>query len=130
MDLLNDLVDAFLFSDVKMKSAFNKETKEVLLDADQSKTGEPGIDWDDEKAREKFVPIPQITSSEAHSLMSEFANEQEQELQTLLLDVLNRKKPFSQFKEKVKSLDIEEAWYDYENDYAKREMGKWLNTVL
>ncbi|WP_154669147.1 hypothetical protein [Planococcus antarcticus] len=57
MDLIEELVVAYLFQSYESFSVLNRVTGEILLDAPESVTGEPEIDWDDEAAAD-LIPIP------------------------------------------------------------------------
>lgn len=129
MELIDELIEAFLQGDNEYSYAFNMKTKEVLLDASESLTGEPGIDWDDGDTTENLVVIPQISSSEAYEIMVNFAKKQEPDISAELLDVLNGKKPFRSFKDKLSDRGIGDKWYAFENDYAKRIMTEWLQAI-
>ncbi len=99
------------------------------MDAPESITGEPEIDWDDEDATENLLPVPQITSSEAYDSMVRFAEKQEPTTAEKLIDVLNRRKPFRNFKDKIIELGIDDEWYAFEQNDAKEAIIDWLNEL-
>lgn len=129
MDVMDEFVDAFLSSDHEMSYVFNRQTEQILLDAPQSLTGEPEIDWDDEEAVEFLVDIPQISSEEAHDMMVRFAKKQNTNIADQLLAILNGRKPFRTFKDKVSQLGIEKQWYGFEYGFAKERMTEWLESL-
>lgn len=129
VELMDELIDAFLFRSEEMSSVLNVKTGEILIDAPDHLTGEPGIDWDDEEATEDLVIIPQITTSEAYDLMFMFAKEQDPNVARKLFDALDGRKPFRRFKDKVIMFGIEEKWYEYEKQYAKERILKWLGSL-
>lgn len=126
LNLMDELIEALLNGNDEITYVFNQQTKEVLIDMPEGITGESGIDWDDDETTEFLVRIPQMTSSEAYDLMVSFAKRQNVEVSSQLLDVLDGRKPFRSFKDKIKGQGIENEWYDFENDYAKNEMLAWL----
>ncbi|MGE8001289.1 UPF0158 family protein [Lysinibacillus sp. NPDC093190] len=127
MKLLDELVDAFLNgNDNNMSYVLNRRTGEVLLDAPEFITGELEIDWDDEEVAADLVIIPNVTSSEMYDVMASFAKKQSDPITIHLINVLNGKKPFRMFKEKINELGIENHWYQFEQDYAKSRMTEWL----
>jgi hypothetical protein len=130
LKVIEELADAFLDSDIEMSLVFNRQTKELLLDAPESMTGVPEIDWDDDEAVEFLVKVPQITTAEAYDLRVSFAKKQDAELAVQLMDVLNGRKPFRFFKDKLWELNIDRQWYDFENDYAKNRMTAWLEIQI
>lgn len=118
MKLIDELIEAFLQGNHELSYAFNMKTKEILLDG-------PEIVRDDDSV-EFLLMIPQITSNETYDLMVKFAKKQDSGIATGLLDVLNGRKPFPSFKDKLKERGIAGKWYDFENDYAKNKMMEWL----
>jgi hypothetical protein len=126
MELIDELVVVFLESDYELSYVLDKKTKEILLDAPESQTGMPEIDWEDDEAVQFLVRIPQITTDEAYDLMVKFAEMQDSSIADQLLDVLNGRKPFRSFKDKLGEQGIGDKWYEFENDYANNRMLEWL----
>lgn len=126
VELIDELIDAYLHGDNEFTFVLNSQTGEILLDADESLTGEPGIDWDDEEATEHLIHIPPISSTEAYRVMDDFAKKQNTDYAVRLLDALNERKPFRSFKDKVNQLGIEDQWYAFEYEAAKSRMVEWL----
>ena len=129
MELIDELIVVFLESDYELSYALNTKTKEILVDASDSLNGGQDIDWEDEEAVQFLVRIPQITTSEAYDLMVKFAEMQDSNIAVQLLDVLNGRKPFRSFKDKLGEQGIGDKWYDFENEYAKNRMLEWLDEV-
>lgn len=130
LKLLDELVDSFLNgSNDELTYVMHRQTGEIFLDAPASLTGEPEIDWDDDEVAADLVKIPSITSSEVYDIMVSFAKKQPDPISIHLLNVLNGKKPFRFFKEKINELGIENHWYEFEQDYAKSRMTEWLEEV-
>ncbi|MBO1910280.1 hypothetical protein J4G37_36545, partial [Microvirga sp. 3-52] len=86
MELIDELVVVFLESDYELSYVLDTKTKEILLDAPDSKNGMPEIDWDENEAVKNLVRIPQITTSEAYDLMVKFAETQDSNITVQLLD--------------------------------------------
>jgi hypothetical protein len=126
MELIDELVVVFLESDYELSYVLDKKTKEILLDAPESQTGMPEIDWEDDEAVQFLVRIPQITTDEAYDLMVKFAEMQDSSIADQLLDGLNGRKPFRSFKDKLGEQGIGDKWYEFENDYANNRMLEWL----
>lgn len=129
MEVIDELIVVFLESDYELSYVLNTKTKEILVDESESLTGVSEIDWDDDEAVQFLVRIPQITTSEAFDLMVKFAEMQDASITVQLLDVLNGRKPFRSFKDKLGEQGIGDKWYDYENNYAKNRMLEWLEEV-
>lgn len=126
MKLIEELADAFLFNSMETRNVLNIETGEILLDAPEALTGEPEIDWESDEA-ENLIIIPQIMSSEAYDIRVLFSEEQNAELGAILLEALNLRKPFRNFKFQLAQLDLEEEWYGFEYQYALNRMSEWLD---
>lgn len=117
MKLIDELIEAYLNGNEEYIYVYNQETKEVLIT-------EANAEKNDE-----LINIPYMTSSEAYRLMVLFAEEQEEEISNELVEVLNGKKPFRAFKNQVKGQDIENEWYQFENNYAKIKMSEWIAEI-
>lgn len=126
MKVTQELIDAFLFQDDEFSYVLNRVTGEIHLDASEFMRGEPEIDWDDEETDENLIVIPQISSSEAFEIMLSFTTEQEPVVRAELREILNQRKPFRKFKDTVQNKGLEESWYSFENDYAKKYLIEWL----
>lgn len=126
MELIQELVDLYQSQTDELSYYLDRVTGEIILDASESITGEPEIDWDDEEATENYIEIPQMTSREGFDLMARFAKEQAPDVSTELFTILDRRKPFRNFKDKVYMLGLIENWYSYENDYATNQITQWL----
>jgi hypothetical protein len=129
MELIDELIVVFLESDYELSYVLDTKTKEILLDAPGAQTGKPEIDWEDDEAVQFLVRIPQITKDEAYHLMVRFAEKQESDVTVQLMDVLNGRKPFRSFKDKLGEQGIGDKWYEFENDYAENRMLEWLKEV-
>ena len=126
LELIQELVDLYQSQTDELSYYLDRVTGEIILDASESITGEPEIDWDDEEATENYIEIPQMTSREGFDLMVRFAKEQASDVSTELFTILDRRKPFRNFKDKVFMLGLIERWYSYENDYATNQITQWL----
>lgn len=125
MKLIEELIDIYLEgSQDEMRHILNRQNGEILFDAPHI-TGEPEIDLDDEES-ECLLEIPTSSTSEMYRVMVDFSTSQSEDHSTMLLDVLEGKKPFRRFKDKLIELGIDEMWYRFERDYAKGEVEAWL----
>lgn len=109
----DELIEAYLNGNEEYIYVYNRETKEVfVLEANATMPDE-------------VIVIPYMTTPEAHRLMVQFAEQQETRIANELLEVLNGKKPFRSFKDQIRGQDIENEWYDFENNHAKSKMSAW-----
>ena len=126
MQVIQDLIDAFLSQDYEMQYVVHRLTGEILLDAAESITGEPEIDWDDEETENNLVSIPPFPSSEAFGVMVMFAEEQVPDTRNQLLEVLSGRKPFKNKQQSFFGKALEDSWYSFENNYARKRITQWI----
>lgn len=129
MKLLDELVDIYLQGpQVEMMSVLDTRTGEILLDASESLTGEPPIDWDDEESCFLFE-IPTASSAEMFHVMVAFTKQQPERISKVLCVALDGRKPFRSFKDAINNVGIDQQWYDFEQLYATEMMTNWLSKV-
>ncbi|MEK4061886.1 MULTISPECIES: UPF0158 family protein [Paenibacillus] len=127
MKLMDELIDAYLDNNFEHPYYLDLHTGQVILDLDESYTGEPGIDWDDEENEERYIDIPKIDSNEAFYVMTKFAQRTESDPEDKLFDALGGNKPFRRFKDALDRLDIWEEWNRFENKYAEEAIQSWMD---
>lgn len=116
---IDELVDAFLEGDHFFQFYFNKETNEVFVPLE-------GEDLDDE---DHIYPIPYKSSDEMYGVMVKFSRQTNDEVEEKLFIALNKRKPFSQFKQVVTKEGLLDKWYDFERAYAKQQILDWIETI-
>ena len=55
-----------------------------------------------------------------------FAKNQQGDVQETLFEALNGNKPFRKFKSALQNMNLDEQWYRFEQEYAKRKIKEWL----
>jgi hypothetical protein len=73
MQLMDELVDAYLTNNLEFQFYLDLQTGQVVLDLD----GAAEIDWDDEENHDRYVSVLQIDSDEAYHLRVKFARSTE-----------------------------------------------------
>jgi hypothetical protein len=126
MQLMDELIDAYLDNNFEHPYYLDLQTGQVILNMDESYTGEPGIDWDDEESEKRYIDIPKIDSNEAFFVMTKFAQRTEADPEDKLFDALNDYKPFRRFKDTLYELDLWEEWNKFENKYAEEAIQSWI----
>jgi hypothetical protein len=126
MQLMDELIDAYLDSDFDHPYYLDLQTGEVILDLDEADTGVPGIDWDDEASEGRYVNIPKIGSREAYAVMTRFAQTTESDPDNLLLAALDRNRPFRGFKDTLYDLNLWDPWNQFEQKQAEEAIREWL----
>ena len=126
MNLMDELVEAYLDNNFEHPYFLDLQTGQVIPDLDETYTGEPGIDWDDEENEERYEPIPKITSDEAYGLMVKFARQMDSNLADKLFNALDRPKPFRRFRDMLFELDLRDEWNSFERKMAEEEINSWI----
>lgn len=126
MNLMDDLIEAYLDNNFEHPYYLDLQTGQVILDMDESYTGEPGIDWDDEENEERYIGIPKIDSNEAFYVMTKFARRTESDPEDKLFNALDGYKPFRRFKDTLYELDLWDEWNKFEYKYAEEMIKSWI----
>ncbi|GIP34222.1 UPF0158 family protein [Paenibacillus sp. J2TS4] len=126
MNLLDELIDAYLDNNFEHPYYLDLQTGQVILNMDEAYTGEPRIDWDDEENEERYIDIPKIDSNEAFYVMTKFAQRTESDPEDRLFDALDGHRPFRRFKDALYELDLWDEWNKFEYMYAEEEIKSWL----
>lgn len=126
MQLMDELIDAYLDNNLEHPYYLDLQTGEVVLNLDETYTGEPGIDWDDEESEERYVYIPKIESSEAYRVMKKFAQSTESDPDDMLLAALDGYKPFRGFKDTLYDLNLWDSWNHFERELAEEAIRVWI----
>lgn len=126
MQLMDELIDAYLDSNVEHPYFLDLQTGQVILNMDEEYTGELGIDWDDEENEERYIDIPKRDSNESFFVMTKFAQRTESDPEDKLFDALNGYKPFRKFKDTLYELDLWDEWNTFEHEFAKERIQSWM----
>lgn len=126
MTLWNELIDAYLDNDMEHRYFLDLQQGIVVMDWDESVTGEPGIDWDDPQSMDRYSAVPQCTTPEAYSWRERFAAD---DATGQLADALHRNRPFRRFKDALADLRLWDAWNVYEREWAERVLKDWVEQL-
>lgn len=129
MQLMDELVDAYLDNNIEHPYYLDLDSGLIILDLDETVTGEPGIDWDDEASEDRYIDIPKIDSNEAYYVMTKFAQRTESDPEDKLFDALNGYKPFRRFKDTLYVLDLWDEWNIFERKFAEETIKFWMEQV-
>ena len=78
-----------------------------------------------------YYEIEKWTSSEAFEMMADFAEQltENKQLQSKLIDALNKKKPFREFKFVIEnSGNYRQQWFDFKNSWQQDFVERQLNS--
>jgi hypothetical protein len=126
MTLLDELIDAYLDSDIDHRCAVDMVQGIIVLDWDEAVTGEPGIDWEDPESEERYCAIPQCRNDEAYECRQRFAA---QDSSGRVSDALNHSRPFRHFKDALSELALWDDWNAFERAWAQSELEPWMQTL-
>jgi len=82
-----------------------------------------------EELNENFLDITPIPSSKSYQIMVSFVEQLKiEKIKIRMLNVLNRKKPFDNFKNTLLNFpEIREQWFRYHDEKMKEIAREWLN---
>jgi len=82
---------------------------------------EDDVSYEDVEKEDRFFYIEPVTSHESYEIMQEFAeSEESDEIRGHLIDALERKKPFLNFKNAIADYpDTEKKFYEYKDNRLK-----------
>ena len=104
-----------------LKTFINKETGEFKSIMDPYEVYSDTEFWEEEletieKEWTEISVIEKMESWEAFQVMEDFVEEIEEErLKEYLLKILNRKRPFANFKAEIESSEYRQDWFDFKN---------------
>jgi hypothetical protein len=129
MQLIDELIDAYLDNSLEHPYYLDLHTGQVILDMGGAYTGEQGIDWDDEENEERYIDVPKIDSNESFYVMTKFAQRTEFDPEDKLFDALNGYKPFRRFKDTLYELDLWDEWNKFEHKFAEEAIQSWMERL-
>ena len=121
MDLIDQLADAFLNGEDELRFLYNRQTQEVYVPLEE--------EVDEWEVNDYLEVVPVKNSREMYEVMVEFSQQFEGKIEEALYQALNGRKPFRAFKEAASVVGVIEQWYDFELQYAKNQMNKWLKQL-
>ncbi|MGO1059582.1 UPF0158 family protein [Planococcus sp. FY231025] len=140
MKLIDELADQYLIQTEEFQSMLNVKTGEIIFEPKDPfedefyDEDEDDTEYDDEfemdeevEAADDLIIIPEFTSPEAYEAREMYARQLPDTSQRKkLLESLQRKKPFQQFRNQLDALDLTEDWYKFEQEFAKERIVEWL----
>jgi hypothetical protein len=115
-----------------MKIFINKSTLEIKSILDWDFTFGDTDFWEDEfeklqKEWDDYIVITKMESWQAFKIMEDFIEEVDDSLDKAeLIKILNRKKPFANFKYAVESSKYREPWFQFRNKYYEEYVKECL----
>jgi Uncharacterised protein family (UPF0158) len=113
---------------------FHRETHEILSYPAPDRSGYNEFDYLAEKVLaitdanpEAYIQFDPPETRESYKIMEGFVETlKNEQLKGLLMDTLNSKKPFRNFRNAVETENIEDNWYDYKDAYLEMSVSDKL----
>ena len=71
-----------------------------------------------------YIALPPV---DEYAIMEDFGAEQTKEIQNILNEILNGKRPFRRFKDKVFELDIRDEWFEFKREQLGQVAVDWCD---
>jgi len=126
MDIMDELIDAFLDYNEEHQYYLDIDNKRVIAETDSSISGEDEIDWDDLESEDRYIEVPKLSINDAFDVRENFSETVDGVNREKLLNALEQRKPFRTFKDVLLQLGLDEQWYEFENNYGKTQIEEWL----
>ena len=111
------------------KSYINLQTLAVEINPEEILEYQKEGNWNQEgfDDEDKYLPIETIGSSESFRFMEAFAETlKDKNLQSRLIQSLEGKKPFANFKVVVENSPARQAWFDFRNNQHTSRAKEWI----
>ncbi len=125
IDLLTEALESHDFDSAWV---LDLDTGDVIPVFDPAVTGDSETSDEVERNPNRYLPIEPITSHESFGIMERFAAELAPgEAQSSLLEALQRRHPFREFKASLAEFpDLRERWFQYHDLRLKAIAEEWL----
>lgn len=124
IDLL-ELVEAIDMQNDMISYYFNKRENELVFVMDDVYCDEEDNKKLLETIENNFKDYIALPLADEYKMMEDFCGEQTQEVQNILNKILNGKRPFRKFKDKVFELDIRDKWFAFQKEKLEKVAIDW-----
>jgi hypothetical protein len=74
---------------------------------------------------QNYISLPKSNEINEYEIMENFVDEQQKDIQDILNRILNGKRPFGRFKDKIFELDIREEWFEFKKVQLEKIALDW-----
>jgi len=126
--ILSDLVDALEIQSNEIIYYFNKKEQTLVFVMDDAYCDEEEnrkLLKDIENNSKNYIALPTEYEINEYAIMEAFVAEQQVEVKNSLTKILNAKRAFRKFQDKVFELDIRDEWFEFRKDRLEKIAVEW-----
>jgi hypothetical protein len=123
-----ELVDALEMQSNEITYYFNKKENDLVFVMDDAYCDDEmnsKLFQDIENNFENYIALPTSYEINEYQIMEAFVDEQKKDIQNILNKILNGKRPFGRFKDKIFELDIREEWFEFKKVQLEKIALDW-----
>lgn len=127
-----ELVDALEMQSNEITYYFNKKENDLVFVMDDEYCDEEENKKLLEEIENNFKNYIALPLVDEYEIMEDFCDEQKREIQNILNKILNAKRPFIKFKDKVFELGIRDEWFAFKKEKLEKVAVDWceMNNIL
>jgi len=122
---LGDILEAFELNDRYSEFFLDQETGEVVQVNDMMMTSEEKDEICDRLDEHGFYRLPSSFDIRDYDIMDDFVSQQNDSHQKKLLPAISGRGAFGNFKREIRTMGLEQKWYDFQADAYKRKAIAW-----
>ena len=122
---LGDILEAFELNDRYSEYFLDQETGEVVQVNDMMMTSEEKDEICDRLDEHGFYRLPTSFDIRDYDIMNDFVSQQTGSRRETLLTAISGRGAFGNFKREIRSMGLEQKWYDFQADAYKRKAIAW-----
>lgn len=122
---LEDIIDAIETTDRYTEAFIDRETGEFVYISDMAMTRSEIEEASDRLDEHGFYRLPTSFEINDYGIMEDFIAGLPPHPQEILENAIRGKGAFRRFKDSVRRIGLEQAWYDFQEDTYKRQAIRW-----
>ena len=122
---LDDILEAFELNDRYSEYFLDQETGEVVQVDDMMMTSAEMDEICDRLDEHGFYRLPTSFDIRDYDIMNDFVSQQTGSRRETLLTAISGRGAFGNFKREIRSMGLEQKWYDFQADAYKRKAIAW-----
>ena len=122
---LDDILEAFELNDRYSEYFLDQETGEVVQVDDMMMTSAEMDEICDRLDEHGFYRLPTSFDIRDYDIMNDFVSQQTGSRREKLLTAISGRGAFGNFKREIRSMGLEQKWYDFQADAYKRKAIAW-----
>ena len=122
---LDDILEAFELNDRYSEYFLDQETGEVVQVDDMMMMSAEMDEICDRLDEHGFYRLPTSFDIRDYDIMNDFVSQQTGSRRETLLTAISGRGAFGNFKREIRSMGLEQKWYDFQADAYKRKAIAW-----